>query len=120
MVITSTNDDAVLAQPNASADTTTPSSRISINVVVKDSMGRPIHDLQADDFTVFDNNEPQRLLAFRAVVVRDATASYALTVKASHSDRSNEYHKIDVRVDRSNLEVRTIRGYFAHNQSSGQ
>jgi VWFA-related protein len=41
--------------------------RISIDVEVTDKSGRPIRGLEAGDFSVFDNNQPQKLLDFHAV-----------------------------------------------------
>ena len=85
-------------------------------MVVTDKKGHPIRELQPGDFTVFDNDEPQRLLAFRAREVGDENPSYLLTFRAARADRSDEYHEIAVRVDRPNLNVRTIRGYYPHPQ----
>lgn len=56
-----------LAQSSPAADDTPRGNRISINVVATDKKGQPIRDLQAGDFTVFDNKEPQKVLAFHAV-----------------------------------------------------
>lgn|SRR5579871_2350612 len=114
MVVPSVNPRAAVAQLNPPADTAAPGNRISINVVVTDKKGQPIRDLQPGDFTVFDNEEPQRLLAFRARGVGDENASYLFTFKAARADRSDEYHEIAVRVDRPNVNVRTIKGYYPH------
>lgn len=46
--------------------------------------------------------------------VRDASASYELTFAAAEGDRVNEYHALDVRVDKPNVKVRTTAGYYAH------
>lgn len=40
---------------------------IAITVAVTDKSGRPIAGLEAADFKVFDNKQPQKILAFRAV-----------------------------------------------------
>lgn len=107
---------AAATQSNSPADTATPGGRISINVVVTDKKGQPVRELQAGGFTVFDNDEPQKLLAFRPRVLGDATASYLLTFKTAHANSSDKCHAIAVRVDRPNLNVRTIRGYCPHPQ----
>ena len=46
--------------------------RITIDVTATDKQGNPIRGLQAQDFTLFDNQQPQKLLAFQAI---DATAT---------------------------------------------
>jgi len=52
--------------------------------------------------------------------VRDASTSYELAFDVAPDDHPNEYHAIEVRVDRPNVIVRTIKGYYAHAQASGQ
>jgi VWFA-related protein len=52
--------------------------------------------------------------------VHDATSSYELTFEAAPGDRANEYHAIEVRVNRPNIIVRTAKGYYAHTQSLGK
>src|SRR6202044_3188095 len=42
------------------------SGRIKINVVVADKLGHPVTGLQASDFTLLDNKQPQKLIGFRA------------------------------------------------------
>lgn len=39
--------------------------RMSVDVVVLDKAGKPVSGLEPTDFTLFDNNEPRRILAFR-------------------------------------------------------
>jgi VWFA-related protein len=48
------------------ADQAAATGRISINVVVTDKLGHPVTGLQASDFTLLDNKQPQKLLGFRA------------------------------------------------------
>jgi len=101
------------AQDSATEGTATGSDRISISVVVRDADGEPIRDLRVSDFTVYDENAPQELLGFRAAPAGVA-GRYVLTVRAARSERANEYHRVAVRVERPNVEVRSIRGYYAH------
>jgi len=45
---------------------------VRLVVEVSDKKGHPVNGLAASDFTVLDNNEPQKLLSFRAVNSQDA------------------------------------------------
>jgi VWFA-related protein len=47
------------------------------------------------------------------MAVRDASASYELTFEAAHGDRPNEYHALQVQVDKPNVKIRTSSGYYA-------
>ena len=42
-------------------------NQIRLNVVVNDKSGKPVPNLQQDDFTVLDNKRPQPILSFEAV-----------------------------------------------------
>ncbi len=48
--------------------------RITLDVVVTDKAGTPIRGLTANDFTVLDNKDPQKLLDFRSVEAKGPTA----------------------------------------------
>lgn len=45
-------------------------NRVTIDVVVADSLGHPIRGLQAGDFTLLDNKEAKKLTGFRALDAR--------------------------------------------------
>jgi VWFA-related protein len=50
--------------------------RITLNVQVTDDAGKPVTDLDARDFTLFDNQQPRKLAAFHAIdgeAMNDAT-----------------------------------------------
>jgi hypothetical protein len=53
--------------PDSPSDHAASPGRISINVVVADKLGHPVEGLQAGDFTLLDNKQPQKLLGFRAI-----------------------------------------------------
>jgi VWFA-related protein len=53
--------------PDSPSDHAAAPGRISINVVVADKLGHPVEGLQAGDFTLLDNKQPQKLLGFRAI-----------------------------------------------------
>jgi VWFA-related protein len=52
------------------------SRRITLNVQAIDAAGKPVSDLNAQDFTIFDNHQPRKLFAFHAIdgqAMNDAT-----------------------------------------------
>jgi VWFA-related protein len=51
--------------------------------------------------------------------VRDASAGYELTFAPAPGDRPNEYHALQVQVDKPNVKVRTVSGYYARPQPEG-
>ncbi|MGB6689442.1 MAG: VWA domain-containing protein [Terracidiphilus sp.] len=67
---------AAPAQPGPQANTAPTASDhlISIDVDVTDKSGHPIGGLSVADFTVLDNDQPQKLLTFRAVEAHSAPA----------------------------------------------
>lgn len=46
--------------------------------------------------------------------VRDANASYELTFSAAPGDRADEYHALQVQVDKPGAVIHTSAGYYAH------
>ncbi len=42
-------------------------SRITLDVVANDKSGKPVSDLQQQEFTILDNKQPQKILSFQAV-----------------------------------------------------
>jgi VWFA-related protein len=53
------------------------------------------------------------------IAVRDASAGYEMTFEAAPGDRPNEYHALQVQVDKPNVKVRTVSGYYARPQPEG-
>lgn len=51
------------------------SNEVRLDVVVKDKKGRPIRDLKATDFEVFEDGVPQKVESFRFVTREAATAT---------------------------------------------
>lgn len=49
--------------------------RVTIDIAVTDKSGHPIGGLGAGDFTVLDNDQPQKLLAFQAVDAQGPSAA---------------------------------------------
>jgi VWFA-related protein len=52
----------------ASAPAPPAGRRITLDVVVTDRSGKPVHGLQQQDFTLFDDKKPQAILSFREAV----------------------------------------------------
>ncbi len=52
--------------------------------------------------------------------IRDASQGYDLTFAPIPGDRVNEYHALEVRVDKPNVKVRTTSGYYARVQMAQQ
>jgi len=59
--------------PQSSNDRQSPQSRsvlrattrlVQVNVVVRDKSGKPVEGLQSEDFTVFDEGQPQKIAVF--------------------------------------------------------
>jgi VWFA-related protein len=58
---------AALSAQQESPSTPAAASSISLDVVVTPSSGRPVADLQQQDFTIFDNKTPRHITSFRAL-----------------------------------------------------
>ena len=56
---------SVAAAPKLTTTKVSARSRMSLDVLVTDGAGKPIGGLEPDDFTIFDNNQPRKVLAFR-------------------------------------------------------
>ena len=80
-------------------------------VVVKTQSGRPVTDLQQQDFKVFDNNSIRPIIGFR-VITKTERPRYEITFERATGGRPNEYHRVDIRVDRPNLSVLAPLGYY--------
>jgi hypothetical protein len=80
-------------------------------VVVKAQSGRPVTDLQQQDFKVLDNNSIRPIIGFR-VITKTGSPRYEITFERATGGRPNEYHRVDIRVDRPNLKVLAPLGYY--------
>jgi len=60
--------DPVLVKrpPLRQASNVTPDGRIHLDVLVSDAAGKPVPGLQPLDFKILDDNQPRRILSFRA------------------------------------------------------
>jgi len=66
----------------ASQQTQPGAGKILLDVVVTAKGGGPVGELQQQDFTVLDNNVPQKLSSFQAVTGRDAPIGIVLVIDA--------------------------------------
>jgi len=119
---------------NAQQANNTSSERISFLVsVVLSSTREPVLDLAQGDFTVLDQGAVWTIRSFKLIdtdslsdnvdpnIIRsnsDSTKTtryfYELTFDRMPANGSNEYHKVEIRVDRRNLIVRAPLGYSSN------
>jgi VWFA-related protein len=66
--------------------------------------------IQSGGLALNSSNDLEKLIASCVV---DAKAYYTLSFEAPPADRSNEYHSLEVKVDKPGLKVRTRTGYYA-------
>ncbi|HTV09849.1 MAG TPA: VWA domain-containing protein [Candidatus Aquilonibacter sp.] len=96
-------------QTNTPALTLHAESRIVLaDVSVTDRHGNPVHGLTAQDFQVFDNNQPQRIASFEEH--NATTESTTFTAPPPTSTRSNNYQHFPpvlnaLVIDTTNLEL---------------
>jgi VWFA-related protein len=60
------------------------------------------------------------ILGSLKIAVRDASEGYDLTFTLAPGDRVNEYHALEVRLDKPNIKVRTTSGYYARVERAQQ
>jgi len=56
------------------------------------------------------------ILGSLKLAARDASEGYSLTFEPAPGDRANEYHALEVRVDKAGVKARTLSGYYARVQ----
>jgi VWFA-related protein len=80
----------LLCTTEASAQQPTPArapqGKILLDVVVAPKSGRPVADLQQQDFTILDNKSPQTITSFKAVSGRQASLAVIIAVDAVNAD----------------------------------
>ncbi|NYF52475.1 hypothetical protein [Tunturiibacter gelidoferens] len=113
-----------------------PNGGVRFVVVVADGSGRPVTDLQQQDFTVFDDNLIRPIRAFVMVtgrkrtnegygVIREAALRsggrdellklfprYEITFDEPIDLRAKEYREVGIKVDRPGLKIITGQGYY--------
>jgi len=62
------------------------SGKITLDVVAAPKSGRPVADLQQQDFTVLDNKAPQTITSFKAVTGREAQLEVIVVIDAVNAD----------------------------------
>jgi hypothetical protein len=105
---------------------------VRVFVLVSTASGQPVTDLDARDFSLWDNNVQKTITSFRFVRMnsdrlprtsyvsaepqndRDHdVVAYEMTFDAAPGKRPDEYHELGVRVDRPKLNVLARQGYYA-------
>ena len=86
---------------------------VHFNVVVTKASGQYVTDLKQEDFTILDNGLTQPIKSFSARQIGEKLFQYEITFDAPGSERPNQYHAVEVKVDKPNLVVRTRKGYYA-------
>lgn len=120
------------AQQAPPGDTPTPRS-IQLNVIVTTASGQPVTDLQQKDFTILDNKSTRTITSFKAVAMsprpQEATPvmkfasersgaeayelfQYEIVYDAPRTEQPNEYHRVEVKVDKPKLTIKTSKGYY--------
>lgn len=118
------------------AGISTPRS-VHLSVIVTTKSGRPVTDLQQRDFKIFDNNSTRSITSFAPVIIKPQSPQtsspfkfagepseagtndpleifqYEITFDAPCAERADEYHQVEVKVDKPNLIVRAPKGYFS-------
>jgi hypothetical protein len=84
---------------------------ICFGVVVENHSGRPVTDLRQQDFKVVDNKSIRPIIAFR-IITETKRPEYEITFDRATGGQPNEYHSVDIQVDRPNLVVIASPGYY--------
>jgi VWFA-related protein len=95
---------SVAAHARQSAENSSPQTgvhsdahHITLDVVVTPKSGRPVTGLQQQDFTLLDNNAPQRITSFEAVANSQAPAEIVLLIDAVNASyRSMAYERTQI------------------------
>jgi VWFA-related protein len=86
------------------------SAKISLDVVVAPKSGRPVADLQQQDFTVLDNKTPQTITSFKPVTGRDANLEVIVVIDAVNAD----YQTVSIERNEIDKFLRVEGGQLAH------
>jgi VWFA-related protein len=68
--------------------------QITLDVVVTDKAGKPVPGLQQQDFTLLDNKQPQKILAFQAVQGGAATTDPPVAVVVLVDEVNTEFSRV--------------------------
>ncbi len=89
-------------QPTAVASLPADSAnrQVTLDVAVADGSGQPLRGLQPQDFTLYDNKQPQKIVAFRAVGSATAEPPVAIVLVVDEVNTSYQ----DVVIERQQIE----------------
>jgi TonB family protein len=85
---------------------------VLVDAIVNDDFGRPVLDLGAADFKVFENGVEQTVGEF-TVVEGAGTPYYLLSYRSTTAATASQFRRIDVRVDRPGVRATSRAGYYA-------
>ena len=89
------------------------SHTVKFNVQMTDGAGKWVTGLHVQDFTVMDEGTVRPITSFRAVTVGEEILQYEVTFDPAGGASANEYHHVEVRVNKPGLTIKTRRGYYA-------
>lgn len=75
--------------------------RIILNVHVSDPSGKPFPDLKQTDFSLFDNDEPKKLVTFKSIEINSATpAPHAILVLDTVNTFTRQLHSFEKEIEK--------------------
>jgi VWFA-related protein len=101
---------AAVSAQQASSPVQPDAGKVSLDVVVAPKSGRPVADLQQQDFTVLDNKTPQAITSFKAVTGRDANLEVIVVIDAVNAD----YQTVSIERNEIDKFLRVEGGQLAH------
>jgi TonB family protein len=117
---------AVLAERRTQSQSPTPAgpqrSRfveadfVVVDVTVTDRLGQQVPGLRSSDFSLLENNVAQPIETFAMVPLSGAsgtTSYYLLGYRAAPAQPGGAFRKLQVKVDRPDVHVRSREGYYA-------
>jgi hypothetical protein len=101
------------AQQSITAEENPQDHSVQLSVLVTDRLTLSVTDLQQRDFAVFDDGSNRIITSFKATALGDGVFQYQITFEGSSAKTPNEFHRLEVKIGRPNLTVKTQKGYYA-------
>jgi len=75
--------------------------RIILNVRVTDASGKPLRDLKQTDFTLFDNDQPRKLVSFKPIEGNSAPApAHVILVLDTVNSFTRQLHNFEKEIEK--------------------